>query len=58
MMSMMVKMSVCGQTKLEAKLEIRNTIAYVKGEGSLAGSSGPDIDHLPEAPEEEGLLCH
>ena len=57
-MVLMVKVGIRGKTKLEAKLEIRYTIDYVKVEGCLAGSSGQDIDHLPEAPEEEGLLCH
>ena len=57
-MLMMLEMGVAGQTKLEAKLEICYTIVNVEGESGLAGSPGPDIHNLLEAPEEEGLLSH
>ena len=50
-------MVVCRQTKLEAKLKICRTVVDVKTECCLARSLCPDIDHLPEAPEEEGFLC-
>ena len=54
----MGEVGFCGQTKLEAKFEICLPIGNVQGEGGLAGPPGPNIDHLLEAPEEEGLFRH
>ena len=50
------KMRFCWKTQLEAKLKVSRAIVDIEIEGSLAGSPRPDIDHLLEAPEEEGFL--
>ena len=52
------EVDISGQTKLEAKFEICFSIDNVEREGGLSGPHGPDIDHLLEAPEEEGLFRH
>ena len=50
-------MGLCRQTKVEAEVEICRAIANVEIKGGLTRSDCPDIDHLSEAPEEEGFLC-
>ena len=50
-------MRLCRQTQLEAKVEICRAIANVEIKSGLTRSACPDIDHLSEAPEQEGFLC-
>ena len=56
-MYLRVEMGFCSQIKLEAKLVVCRAIADVEIECGLAGSPCADIEHLLEAPEEEGSLC-
>lgn len=49
-------MGITGMSELEGKLEVRRSISNFKVEACTTISSGPDLDHLLEAAEEESLL--
>ena len=49
-------MGITGMSELEGKLEVRRSISNFKVEACTTISSGPDLDHLLEAGEEESLL--
>ena len=52
------EMGISGLSKSETKLEVSKTIHYIKVKRCLARTPGPDMDHLLQAAEDEGLLCH